>query len=190
MGAARVLGVGDHTRNAPSGKRTTVGTLGNGDSNHGEGSDMPNRTERRARARQSRRGVPQQYDQTQGRARSGMIDEHALQERSRRLADHTSGEWVPSSDSPSSAGSRRDSRDSSPSGGLQPSSARRWFRATSWTLIALSIVAFLVVMWLPSHPLWLIVTVSVIFAVGVLSLFFVTGSSRRNPHLDSHGTAV
>jgi hypothetical protein len=30
----------------------------------------------------------------------------------------------------------------------------------------------------------------VIFAVGVLSLFFVTGSSRRNPHLDSHGTAV
>ena len=46
---------------------------------------MPNRAERRAQAKNNRRGVPQQYDQTHGRARSGMLDEYQLQEKSRRL---------------------------------------------------------------------------------------------------------
>ena len=41
---------------------------------------MPNRAERRAQAKNNRRGVPQQYDQTHGRARSGMLDEYQLQE--------------------------------------------------------------------------------------------------------------
>ena len=50
---------------------------------------MPNRAERRAQAKRNRRGVPQQYDQTQGRARSGMLDEYQLQEKSRRLQDGT-----------------------------------------------------------------------------------------------------
>ena len=44
---------------------------------------MPNRAERRAQAKQNRRGVPQQYDQTRGRGRSGMLDEYQLQEKSR-----------------------------------------------------------------------------------------------------------
>lgn len=48
---------------------------------------MPNRAERRAQAKQNRRGVPQQYDQTRGRGRSGMLDEYQLQEKSRRLQD-------------------------------------------------------------------------------------------------------
>ena len=52
---------------------------------------MPNRAERRAQAKRNRRGVPQQYDQTQGRARSGMLDEYQLQEKSRRLQDGTDG---------------------------------------------------------------------------------------------------
>ena len=39
---------------------------------------MPNRAERRAQAKNNRRGVPQQYDQTHGRARSGMLDEYQL----------------------------------------------------------------------------------------------------------------
>lgn len=43
---------------------------------------MPNRAERRAQAKQNRRGVPQQYDQTRGRGRSGMLDEYQLQEKS------------------------------------------------------------------------------------------------------------
>ena len=56
---------------------------------------MPNRAERRAQAKNNRRGVPQQYDQTHGRARSGMLDEYQLQEKSRRLQDGTDGPWKP-----------------------------------------------------------------------------------------------
>ena len=55
---------------------------------------MPNRAERRAQAKAGRRGVPSQYDQTQGRGRSGMIDEYQLQQKSQRLQDGTDGtEW-------------------------------------------------------------------------------------------------
>mgnify|MGYP000107987554 FL=1 len=64
------------------------------------------------------------------------------------------------------------------------------FRVGSWTLIALSVIAFFVVMWLPTHPLWLILTVSVVFVVGVFSLFFTAGNYRNNPNLDANGTAV
>lgn len=56
---------------------------------------MPNRAERRAQAKQNRRGVPQQYDQTRGRGRSGMLDEYQLQEKSRRLQDGIDGPWKP-----------------------------------------------------------------------------------------------
>lgn len=59
-----------------------------------------------------------------------------------------------------------------------------------WALIVVSMVAFLVVMWLPSHPLWLIVTVSVIFIIGVLSLFLFSPDARSNPNLDANGTAL
>ena len=52
---------------------------------------MPNRAERRAQAKAGRRGVPSQYDQTQGRGRSGMIDEYQLQQKSQRLQDGTDG---------------------------------------------------------------------------------------------------
>ena len=113
---------------------------------------MPNRAERRAQAKAGRRGVPSQYDQTQGRGRSGMIDEYQLQQKSQRLQDGTDG--------------------------------------TEWTLIAIAIIAFFVVMWLPSHPMWLIITVSAVFIVGVLSLFFTAGDSKHNPNLDQNGTAV
>ena len=51
-------------------------------------------------------------------------------------------------------------------------------------------MAFLVVMWLPSHPMWLISTVAIVFAVGVLSLFFTAGNPKHNPNLDQNGTAV
>ena len=56
---------------------------------------MPNRAERRAKAKADRRGVPSQYDQTQGRGRAGMIDEYQLQEKSRRLQEGTDGPWKP-----------------------------------------------------------------------------------------------
>ena len=71
-----------------------------------------------------------------------------------------------------------------------PHSIRQWFRVASWVLIAVAAIAFLVIMWLPSHPMWLIATVSIVFAVGVLSLFFTAGDSKHNPNLDQNGTAV
>lgn len=65
------------------------------------------------------------------------------------------------------------------------------FNTLSWLLIVLSGVAFVVLMWLPSKPVWLVVTVVTVvavFAVGVLSLFLTTGG--RNTNVDSHGAAI
>lgn len=158
---------------------------------------MPNRAERRAAAKREKRGIPQQYDQTRGRGRANMVDEYALQEKSRRLQEgiDDSGPWKPTAHfeddaAESSAAVNLDYRN--PSKGLSaPASARGWLRAISWTLIALSIIGFFVVMWLPNAPMWVIITVSAVFAVGVLSLFFVAAKSpRENPNVDAHGTAV
>ena len=145
---------------------------------------MPNRAERRKAAKDQRRGVPSQYDQTRGRARSGMLDEYALQEKSSRIQEGVddSGVWKPSA--------RTEVDEEVESVFKAPHSVRQWFRVGSWTLIALSVIAFFVVMWLPTHPLWLILTVSVVFVVGVLSLFFTAGNYRNNPNLDANGTAV
>lgn len=64
---------------------------------------------------------------------------------------------------------------------------RRVFNILSWVLVALSVVGFFVAMWVPR--MWLIITVSVMFAVGVFSLFFTTGKKGSNVLLDSNGTA-
>lgn len=139
---------------------------------------MPNRAERRKAAKDQRRGVPSQYDQTRGRARSGMLDEYALQEKSRRIQEGVddSGVWKPSArtevDEEVESVFEANPNYQDPKAFKAPHSVRQWFRVGSWTLIALSVIAFFVVMWLPTHPLWLILTVSVVFVVGVLSLFF------------------
>ena len=153
---------------------------------------MPNRAERRAQAKQNRRGVPQQYDQTRGRGRSGMLDEYQLQEKSRRLQDGTDGPWKPTGDSVVENENLLTTNPdyTNPKMFKAPHSMRQWFRVASWALIALSAIAFLVVMWLLSHPMWLIATVSIVFAVGVLSLFFTAGNPKHNPNLDQNGTAV
>lgn len=151
---------------------------------------MPNRAERRAQDKRSRRGVPAQYDQTQGRARSGMVDERALQEKSRRLEEHVDGEWKPSASTVGEGAGADNFEMRDPAIVKAPHSVRQAFRIVSWTLIGLSMIAFLVIMWLPSHPLWLIVTVSAVFVVAVLSLFVVAGDPRHNPNLDANGTAV
>lgn len=69
-------------------------------------------------------------------------------------------------------------------------SAKGWMKFFSWALIAISAVAFLIVMWIPNLPLWAIATVSGVFIVGVLSLFIVRGDHDKNPYLDENGTAV
>ena len=142
---------------------------------------MPNRAERRAQAKNNRRGVPQQYDQTHGRARSGMLDEYQLQEKSRRLQDGTDGPWKPTGGTIEETESLLTTSPNytNPKMFKAPHSARQWFRVISWLLIALSAIAFLV-----------IATVSIVFAVGVLSLFFTAGNPKHNPNLDQNGTAV
>ena len=148
---------------------------------------MPNRAERRKAAKDQRRGVPSQYDQTRGRARSGMLDEYAEHAGS-------GGVWKPSArtevDEEVESVFEANPNYQDPKAFKAPHSVRQWFRVGSWTLIALSVIAFFVVMWLPTHPLWLILTVSVVFVVGVLSLFFTAGNYRNNPNLDANGTAV
>ncbi|KAA8824607.1 tripartite tricarboxylate transporter TctB family protein [Bifidobacterium reuteri] len=154
---------------------------------------MPNRAERRAQAKANRKGIPQQYDSTRGRGRSGMIDEYQLQQKSIRLQDGTDGkEWKPSGgkvEEPETVLNTNPNY-SDPKMFKAPHSVRQWFRVGSWTLIALAIIGFFVVMWLPSHPFWLIATVSGVFIVGVVSLFFTAGNSKDNPNLDQNGTAV
>ena len=151
---------------------------------------MPNRAERRAQAKNNRRGVPQQYDQTHGRARSGMLDEYQLQEKSMvavcQLWCIFTGGTIEETESLLTTSPNY----TNPKMFKAPHSARQWFRVISWLLIALSAIAFLVIMWLPSHPMWLVATVSIVFAVGVLSLFFTAGNPKHNPNLDQNGTAV
>lgn len=153
---------------------------------------MPNRKERRAQAKSERRGIPSQYDETKGRARSGMVDEYQLQQKSIRLQEGTDGAWKPSGGTVDKTENLLTTNPnySNPKMFKAPHSVRQWFRVVSWTLIVLAVIGFFVVMWLPSHPLWLIATVSGVFVIGVLSLFFTAGNSKHNPNLDANGTAV
>lgn len=151
---------------------------------------MSNRAERRANARRNRRGSSrQQPSRYQAKSREGLVDEYALQERSIRLQDGQPGEWRPSAtiDLPvqSTSSSARQ-----PGGIRMPHTVRGWVRFFCWLLIVLSAMAFFVVMWIPNMPTWSVIVVSAVFAVGVLSLFFVSGDPKDNPNVDEYGTAV
>ena len=117
---------------------------------------MPNRAERRAQEKRNRRGIPQQYDQTRGRGRSGMIDEYALQQKSIRLQEGTDGEWKPTAsfETPEMTADT-DIALRNPKLVKAPHSVRQWFRVFSWALIVIAAIAFVVVMWLPTKPIWL-----------------------------------
>ncbi len=152
---------------------------------------MPNRAERRSK---NRNGVPDQYDQTRGRGRSGMIDEYALQEKSRRLQHGCDVPWKPTSSELEHA--EEVAMDTNPDNFdppqvlRAPHSARQWFRVASWVLIVVSAIMFFVVMWIPNRPMWSIITIAAVFAAGVVSLFFTAGDPKNNPNLDQNGTAV
>ncbi|MFT9243540.1 MAG: tripartite tricarboxylate transporter TctB family protein [Bifidobacterium aquikefiri] len=150
---------------------------------------MPNRSQRRANARNERKGIPTQYDQTRGRGRGGMLDEQSLQEKSRRIQANEDGVWKPAGHVDVDIQKTATKDQAMPSIGT-PSTFRQWLRILSWILIVVSACAFVVIMWASTTPLWLVITVSALFAVGVLSLFIVGGSPRENPNLDDNGTAV
>lgn len=153
---------------------------------------MPNRAERRAQQKRARKGSgPGNYDGTNG-ARSGMMDESRLQARSERVRNGNSPEWTPSANTGKSESGVAlvEQEDAAEKVLRAPHSVRQIFRIITWCVIVLSAIAFFVVMWLPNHPMWSIITVSAVFAVGVLSLFFDAGDWHNNPNLDQNGTAV
>ncbi|BDR54725.1 membrane protein [Bombiscardovia apis] len=152
---------------------------------------MSNRAERRARARSTGKNGDNQFTGGKTKSRRGVVDEIALQEKARRLANGETGEWKPSGhrDFATSA-LQSDLSLNNPKVIEKPHSVKQWFRILSWTLIILSVIAFLVAMWIPNVPMWAIITISAVFVVGVLSLFFVAGSYKENPRLDSYGAAV
>ena len=151
---------------------------------------MANRKERRAKERQSRRGIPSQYDDTKGRARSGMIDEYALQDRSRRLAEHKDGEWKPSSSVTSQEDKFNRNILRAEAGDETWNKVRKVISIVSWAVILISAFTLFVFMWLPSQPMVLVIAVAVLFALGVFGLFFSFSNSKQNPRLDEHGTAL
>lgn len=149
---------------------------------------MPNRAERRAQAKRTRQGTQDRFDRTRGR--TGIVDEYALQERSRHLIEDGGTGWKPKAETLSLPTLDDDPDLKNPTVLRAPHSVRQWFRVASWVFIVAAAIAFFVVMWLPSHPLWLMITVSAVFVVGVISLFFTAGDYRHNPNLDANGTAV
>lgn len=151
---------------------------------------MANRKERRAKARQSRRGIPSQYDQTNGRGRGGMIDEYNLQEHSRRLQENGVDGWKPSSSVTQSQSKMEQNIKRAQAGDDTWNAVRKVIGVCSWAVLLLSAFAFLVIMWLQSQPMVLVVTIAVLFALGVFGLFFSFSNAKQNPRLDEHGTAI
>lgn len=159
---------------------------------------MPNRAERRAQAKRAKRGETANQSRNMRTARAprrdDAVDEYSLQQRSLHLQESSTDEWKPSGSTEPRDHSHDVTPDDlafrNPKNAPKPSSARGWGRFFSWLFIILSGIAFIVVMFLPNKPLWAIVTVSVIFVLGVLSLFLFSGSPSDNPNVDSNGTAV
>lgn len=138
------------------------------------------------RGNQGRGGVPPQYQRNQGRNRSALLDEDSLQERSVRLADGKSAQWKPSS----LETQKEQAETQAQAARSQSRGWRGWLTIVAWVVICLSIVGFFSLMWLPTHPFWLVATVSGVFAVGVLSLFIASRGGNANPRLDENGTAL
>lgn len=143
---------------------------------------MSNRAERRARDKGAHKSEKTSFSRGAAKSRRGTMDEMSLQEKSRRLANGEDGQWKPTGHSESVLNETKLVK--------KPGGVKQWFRALSWTLIVLSALSFLVVMWVPDVPMWAILTICAVFSVSVLSLFFVGGSYKDNPQLDSYGTAV
>ena len=138
--------------------------------------------------------------------RAHALDDAALQERSVRLSSGGSETWKPSGSGqarrrPADAGrvhtapgsTTAQSAATSLRDGQHRSSSSRWrtwFRIACWVLIGVSACGFFVIMWLPTHPLWLVITVAAVFILGILSLYVVSPDARSNELLDQHGTSL
>lgn len=143
---------------------------------------MPNRAQRRANARRNNdENVQRRYS-----------DQGLFEEKADAVAEGRTGEWRPSRVTPVVVEHHE------PTPAERDDEARLHARDTawgiaklvSWLLIVVSSLAFLIIMWIPGLPMWAILTVTIIFALGVLSLFIVRSPHDSNPYLDANGTAV
>lgn len=142
-----------------------------------------NRAQRRAdRKTQKKAQTADERDVTQSATSQWMYDQKAANIEAGRP-----GQWRP--------GKVEVSDIAIPSRSLDPKlahthSAWSYGKAVGWSLIVLSAIAFLVVMWIPQLPVWAIITVSAVFIAGVLSLFIMQSPRDINPNVDENGTAV
>lgn len=138
---------------------------------------MANRAQRRAAARMK-------DEETKGVSSQRKFDNQAD-----RVARTKNGEWRPGRvDKP--VEEPASSQDDVNLTIARKRTPREWAKFFSWLFIVVSAVAFLIVMWIPRLPLAAIVAVTIVFVIGVVSLFFVRSDHDRNPYVDENGTAV
>ncbi len=145
---------------------------------------MPNRAQRRANARRNKNGDTERRVSDQG----------LFEAKADAVAQGRTGEWRPSRVDPAEELRREQELTPQEKDAQATVSARTtgWgiAKLISWLLIILSALAFLIIMWIPGLPMWGILTVTIIFGLGVLSLFIVRSPNDVNPYLDANGTAV
>jgi Flp pilus assembly protein TadB len=145
---------------------------------------MANRAQRRAQARNK-------DAQTLSREQRSANDQATFEARADRVARTNSGVWRPGKvednviPTPQEVEEQKvEEQEHRKHTGLDVA------KFISWLIIVLSALAFMIVMWIPRLPMWVIILVSAIFVVGVLSLFIVRSPHYHNPYLDENGTAV
>lgn len=145
---------------------------------------MPNRAQRRANARRSN------DDNVQRR----VSDQGLFEAKADAVAEGRTGEWRPSRVDTVEQVRHEDERTPQEKDAEAHVAPRMsgWgiAKLMSWLLIILSSLAFLILMWIPGLPLWAILTVTIVFGIGVISLFVVRSPHDVNPNLDANGTAV
>ncbi len=144
---------------------------------------MPNRAQRRANARRNKNG-----ENTERRA----SDQGLFESKADAVAEGRTGEWRPRVDLAESCAEQELTPQEKDAQATVSARTTGWgiAKLISWLLIILSALAFLIIMWIPGLPMWGILTVTIIFGLGVLSLFIVRSPNDVNPYLDANGTAV
>lgn len=144
---------------------------------------MPNRAQRRANARRNKNG-----ENTERRA----SDQGLFESKADAVAEGRTGEWRPSRVDTVVEQRRELTPQEKDDAARISARATGWgiAKLVSWLLIILSSIAFLIIMWIPGLPMMVLLTVTIIFAIGVLSLFVVRSPHDTNPYLDANGTAV
>jgi hypothetical protein len=143
---------------------------------------MPNRAQRRANARRK--------NDMNGERRAS--DQGLFEAKADAVAEGRKGVWRPSRVEPVEQVRHELTPQEKDAQAKVSARTTGWgiAKLISWLLIVLSSLAFLILMWIPGLPMWAILTVTIVFGLGVLSLFIVRSPHDVNPYLDANGTAV